>query len=78
MKVTLTYEIQVHYTVDVTNGKVESIVVVKQNGSQLAGYDGYIYASSDTKPFSPHDAKEAVKILRKSVHPKWQIKEQGE
>lgn len=76
MKVTLTYEIQVHYTVDTALEKVVSITVIKQDGSQLTGYEGYIHVTSDAKPFSVSDTKEAIRILKESVHPKWQIKEE--
>lgn len=75
MKVTLTYEIQVDYVIDLTKEEVESITVTKQTGSPLGGYHGFIHASSDSNPFTRQDTKQAVEILKTKSHPKWQVKE---
>lgn len=75
MKVTLTYEIQVDYVVDLIKEEVKSITITKQAGSPLGGYDGFIHASCDSNPFTRQDAKQAVEILKTKAHPKWQVKE---
>lgn len=75
MKVTLTYEIQVDYVIDLIKEEVESITVTKQTGSPLSGYDGFIHTSSDSNPFTRQDSKRAVEILKTKVHPEWQIKD---
>ena len=76
MKITLTYELTVEYVVNLDASKIESISVQKQSGSQIAGFEGFIHADSDTKPFQRSDVKLAVEILKTTKdRPKWQIKE---
>lgn len=75
MKLTLTYEAQIDVVVNLDNGKVESISVVKQLGSQMAGVEGFIHVSSDSNPFHHTDTKKALGILKVSPHPKWTFKE---
>lgn len=76
MKITLTYELQVDYVVDLDKEKIESTTVTKQTGASISGFEGFIHANSDTQPFKRADVKRAIEILKTTKdRPKWQIKE---
>lgn len=75
VKITLTYETQVNYVVDLDTEKVESITVVKEYGSHITGYEGFINVESNSGSLSIPDVKKAISILKTTKsQPKWQVK----